>query len=1402
MNKVTNIGIYNYEKTKLCDLYDSQGDIRGQAYNISWTKANDGLNTLSFTIPYKVDGEKNFRWQYMRSEYLIRMERGGKIEWFIASKPARSKSGKEIVGNVTCNSFAAVLKTKNIYQTFDDENGIGTIDYLLDQILTGTGWSLGYCDTMLEEDGVTEMVRSLKSDGKKGSLGLINTVCNLFKAYPQYDTDQMLVNIYALTRHDNAIEIEVGRNTDSIQISDNSEDIVTRLYVEGEYGDNGYVGIDDVNPTGLSYIFNFDYYREIGIFGQTHEDALETYLTDALAVKNLIMANQQTLNGIENQANSLVGQCQIALYYTADGFVTPKYTYGNPTATSAALAIGDEVVVLNSNGTHRYEVIETTPQALIQSGDYGIAKFVTKAAGSIGAKEVQIEAKEQEIDNLERKIASTTKADKIAEYNAEIARLRTEINMIKTDENGLYAQMYSMMKSDGVLYSIHYYQQVYTALVAQQLDIEATFAAAMGNLLRDGYWQDNNYIPGQEQALYNDACIMSRQMGRPKTSYTLKYLRTPTDVDTDIDDILINDIAHIIDDELDINELLYVRKITIGIDHEDSGSLDVNNNEVALSANDLGSVLSRMSELSDLIDQKNALYERAKAISASGSIYTDRLNGQIDVLKIRLLSTVSNWYTDDNGNIMFLSADGGSAMMLSGAGFMIASAKDDNGEWIWRTFGTGEGFTADEIVAGFISAERIEAGSIETSHLAPTVGSTLVISGNPSITQLQDAVAPEFSTSESYVTGDLVMKDGIVYIFTQNHPAGAWNSNHVQATNISTQIELMPDKIIQYVAQQGYGRTFISLTDPALDAGNNVQPGDYWVKRDPDTGTWGKVKNKTWGQVKNGTWYDIMNKMADMYCRKGEGANAEWIPVNDTSVLTEAYTRIEQTSFAIIQEAHRANAAEGELDSKIVQTAEGILQTVSRGYIAQTSVYQTADQIVTKAEQYTASQLTNYYTKTETASKITTEMVSYTYSKADVYTKSQVYTKSDVYTKTETASQITTSLSSYTYSKADVYTKSDVYTKTETASLISTTMTSYTYSKADVYTKSDVYTKTETASKITTEMTTYTYSKGDLYTKSDVYKKTDVYTKTETSSLVSTSISSYTYSKTDVYTKTETASQITTSITSSLGNYYTKTETASEISTYVGNNAYGKVSGITINSNGVTITGDKYISLTSSGYITIGNFKFTERGMTLTSSDGTKFRFGTNVNNDPEVVCGYGVGTDTHTQGGETRYVKYATIKGTYYEGAIGSSTSHSNSLIWEFFPFDDKWILMHNAGTTENCSLGIDLSGYWWDYAYLLEVHYDSLIQRSSRSVKHDIQPMKDYGSQIDQLQTVSFVYNDDKHSKTRYGLIYEDTIDIMPEICVESGDSKAINYVDLIPMLLKEIQNLRKRVSELENK
>ena len=48
-------------------------------------------------------------------------------------------------------------------------------------------------------------------------------------------------------------------------------------------------------------------------------------------------------------------------------------------------------------------------------------------------------------------------------------------------------------------------------------------------------------------------------------------------------------------------------------------------------------------------------------------------------------------------------------------------------------FGTGDGFSADEIVTGYMSAERLVAGSITTNQISPSVGEELDISSNKSI---------------------------------------------------------------------------------------------------------------------------------------------------------------------------------------------------------------------------------------------------------------------------------------------------------------------------------------------------------------------------------------------------------------------------------------------------------------------------------------------------------------------------------------------------------------------------------------------------------------------------------------------------------------------------------------------
>ena len=103
---------------------------------------------------------------------------------------------------------------------------------------------------------------------------------------------------------------------------------------------------------------------------------------------------------------------------------------------------------------------------------------------------------------------------------------------------------------------------------------------------------------------------------------------------------------------------------------------------------------------------------------------------------------------------------------------------------------------------------------------------------------------------------------------------------------------------------------------------------------------------------------------------------------------------------------------------------------------------------------------------------------------------------------------------------------------------------------------------------------------------------------------------------------------------------------------------------------------------------------------------------------------------------------------------------------------------------------------------ARLTTVYYTNLIQNSSKDIKHEIQPMISMGEKLDQLKPVTFVYDNDENEKQRMGLIYEDTVEVMPEICTDDESNKAINYVELIPALLKEIQELRARVKALEER
>ena len=102
----------------------------------------------------------------------------------------------------------------------------------------------------------------------------------------------------------------------------------------------------------------------------------------------------------------------------------------------------------------------------------------------------------------------------------------------------------------------------------------------------------------------------------------------------------------------------------------------------------------------------------------------------------------------------------------------------------------------------------------------------------------------------------------------------------------------------------------------------------------------------------------------------------------------------------------------------------------------------------------------------------------------------------------------------------------------------------------------------------------------------------------------------------------------------------------------------------------------------------------------------------------------------------------------------------------------------------------------------YFDDLYYETLHAPSSREMKHGIRDMEPQGVKLDALRPVTFIYNDDKKERRRTGLIYEEAIEEMPEICTGDESAKAISYVEMIPMLLKEIQSLRARVKQLEER
>lgn len=605
---------------------------------------------------------------------------------------------------------------------------------------------------------------------------MITDLCTLFDAYPIFhcsaDGRTKMVTFRSMDNKGDMREVMIGKDLQSITFEEKSEDIVTRLYVEGEYGDNGYVGIDDVNPTGLTYLLNFSYYKENGLFTAEHQAIYDTFLENIKNITEYIREHAAEITTMSNELNTLWGQPLLVQYninpttHSIDSTIKSSEDISDD---KLPIAVGDILHIVGPSGTYRKEVVSNASTFGFQAGDVYAVKYTTdegksNAAGTIGSKEVSIEAKESAITQIERMKRQTTDPEKIAEYDRQIAEIRTQIQLIytgvpetTTDPDavptvGLYTLYYQAMDQNFRLYNA---KAVLATYQTQQSELESQFYLDMGDMQKDGYWSNTNYIQGQEQFLYADAIKVLDQMSRPARTYTVNRVAMSDVIGYDLNDFEVNTQVRIYDPKINVNDIVYVKKITKYLDTPWKDKVELTNESITLSGKSLDSILQRITSVASEMEARKDVFQRANALTKEGTILMDRLDGAIDVMKNRLLSSVSSWYTDDNGNIMFEAADGQSAMKLSGDGWMIANGKTEDGDWNWRTAATGQGITADAIVTGYLSAEQIEAGSITGDKLDIHAGDSLDLSANNSIhVAIQEEMDDlQFSSGDNLLPG-------------------------------------------------------------------------------------------------------------------------------------------------------------------------------------------------------------------------------------------------------------------------------------------------------------------------------------------------------------------------------------------------------------------------------------------------------------------------------------------------------------------------------------------------------------------------------------------------------------------------------------------------------------------------
>ena len=367
-----------------------------------------------------------------------------------------------------------------------------------------------------------------------------------------------------------------------------------------------------------------------------------------------------------------------------------------------------------------------------------------------------------------------------------------------------------------------------------------------------------------------------------------------------------------------------------------------------------------------------------------------------------------------------------------------------------------------------------------------------------------------------------------------------------QVTEFAGELEVQSRAITAAVSTVNMkGTNFVQATDPTAEY--EVHTGDYWTKT-LGGGTWNDVRNYTWNQLKDYTWGDLGGTKTyvwtgSMWLLTGDSM-AQNVTKSELEILDSQVKILSETSKVIGYNTDR-NAYDIETNrAQITVQADRITQEVERATtaearkISKTTQYQTADAIVSEAVSQSGTSAAGLY-----------------------LAKTTVYQTADAIV-TEAVSQSSTMAAGAYIAKTTVMQTADAIVSEAVRQSASAASGAY-IAKTTVY---------QSADDIKTEAVRTAGANADLayIAKTSTYQSAD--------EIISEAVRQSGINAVNACIAKTTVYQSATDIVATAESY---TED------FVNNTAYKLVSGITITSVGIDISGSQYVKIASGGYFQV-----------------------------------------------------------------------------------------------------------------------------------------------------------------------------------------------------------------------